>query len=66
MGYKFYTIKFKDRIGLGSNHISIHFLTKIYLGPYYFVMKHLDHDPLPLTGARASTTDRDDETLTLC
>jgi hypothetical protein len=30
---KFYTIKFKDRVGLGSGSISIHFLTKIYLGP---------------------------------
>jgi hypothetical protein len=31
IGSKFYTIKFKDRIGLGSDSISIHFLTKINL-----------------------------------
>jgi hypothetical protein len=47
MGSKFYTIRFKDRIGLGSGPISIHFLTKIYLGPYHFVKKHLDRGPLP-------------------
>jgi hypothetical protein len=28
MGSKFCTIRFKDQIGLGSGHISIHFLTK--------------------------------------
>jgi hypothetical protein len=44
---KFYTIRFKDRVELGSVPISIHFWTKIYLGPYHFVKKHLDHDPLP-------------------
>jgi hypothetical protein len=47
MGSKFYTIRFKDMIGLGSVAISIHFLTKIYLGSYHFMKKHLDHDPLP-------------------
>jgi hypothetical protein len=47
MGSKFYTIRFKDRIKLGSDSISIHFLTKIYLCPYHFVKKHLDRDPLP-------------------
>jgi hypothetical protein len=46
-GSKFYTTKFKDRIGLGSDPISIHFRTKIYLESYYFVKKHLDRDPLP-------------------
>jgi hypothetical protein len=47
MGSKFYTIRFKDRIGLGSGLISIHFLAKIYLEPYHFMKKHLDRDPLP-------------------
>jgi hypothetical protein len=47
MGSKFYTIKFKDQIELGSGPISIHFLTKIYLGTYHFVKKHLDRDLLP-------------------
>lgn len=47
MSSKFYTIKFKDRIELGSDSIFIHFLTKIYLGPCQFVKKHLDRDPLP-------------------
>jgi hypothetical protein len=36
MGSKFYTIRFKDQIGSGSNSISIRFWTKIYLGPYHF------------------------------
>jgi hypothetical protein len=47
MGSKFYTIRFKDRIGLGSGPIPIHFWTKIYLGSYHFGKKHLDRDPLP-------------------
>jgi hypothetical protein len=47
MGSKFYTIRFKDLIGLGSGPISIYFLTIKYLGPYHFVKKHLDRDPLP-------------------
>jgi hypothetical protein len=47
MGFQFYIIKFKDRIGLGSSLIFIHFWTKIYLGSYCFVKKHLDRDPLP-------------------
>jgi hypothetical protein len=47
MGSKFYTITFKDRIGLGSGSISIHFLTNNYLGRCHFVKKHLDYDPLP-------------------
>jgi hypothetical protein len=33
MGFKFYTIKYKDWIELGSVSISIHFLTKIIWGP---------------------------------
>jgi hypothetical protein len=47
MGLKFYTIKLKDRIGLGSDFISIHFLTINKLGPYQIVKNHLDRDPLP-------------------
>ena len=47
MGYKFCTIRFKDRSGLGSGFISSHFWTIIYLGPWHFVKNYLDHDPLP-------------------
>jgi hypothetical protein len=46
MGSKFYTIRFKDQIRLGSDSISIYFWTTNYLGPYHFKKKHLDHDPL--------------------
>ena len=42
MGYKFCTIRFKDRIGLGSGSIAIHFWTIIYLGLWHFVKNHLD------------------------
>jgi hypothetical protein len=31
MNSKFYTIRFKDQVGLESNFIYINFLTKIYL-----------------------------------
>jgi hypothetical protein len=47
MGSKFYTIRFKDRIGIESGPISIIFWTKICLGPYLFVKKHLNRDALP-------------------
>jgi hypothetical protein len=47
IGSKFYTIRFKARIRLRSNSISIYFLTKIYLVPYQFMKKYLDHDSLP-------------------
>jgi hypothetical protein len=47
MGYKFCTIRFKDRSGLGSGSIYSHFWTIIYLGLWHFVKNYLDHDPLP-------------------
>jgi hypothetical protein len=46
MSSKFYTIRFKDRIGLGPSSITIYFLTKIYLESYRFVKNYLDRDPL--------------------
>jgi hypothetical protein len=50
MGYKFCTIRFKDRSGLGSGSIYSHFWTIIYLGLWHFVKNYLDHDPLPPLG----------------
>jgi hypothetical protein len=47
MSLKFYTIKLKGRIGLGSDFIFIHFWTINKLGPYQIVKSHLDRDPLP-------------------
>jgi hypothetical protein len=47
MSYKFCTIRFKDRSGLGSSSIFSHFWTTIYLGPWHFVKNYLDQDPLP-------------------
>jgi hypothetical protein len=57
MGLKFYAIKLKDRIELGSGFISIYFLTINKLGPYQIVKSHLDRDPLPplAVGACACT-----------
>jgi hypothetical protein len=40
MSSKLYTIKF-DQIELRSDSISIHFLTKIYLGPWIVIHYHL-------------------------
>ena len=45
--YNFCTIKFKYQTGLGSDSISSHFWIIIYLGHWYFLKNHLDHDPLP-------------------
>jgi hypothetical protein len=45
---KFYTIRFKDLIRIRLYFYL--FLTKIYLGFYHFMKKHLDHDPLPTLG----------------
>jgi hypothetical protein len=47
MDSRFYTIKSKDRIGLWSDSISIHFWTKINQAIKHIVKRHLDHDPLP-------------------
>jgi hypothetical protein len=50
MSSKFYIIKFKDRIGLGSCSIFIHFWAKIIEGLKQIMKKHLDRDPLPPLG----------------
>jgi hypothetical protein len=47
MDFKFYTIRFKNQVGLKSDFISIYFWTKIYLELYHFVKKHLYRDTLP-------------------
>jgi hypothetical protein len=52
MGYKFCTIRFKDRSGLESGSIYSHFWAIIYLGPWHFVKNYLDHNPLPALPAR--------------
>lgn len=46
MGYKFYVIRFKNRIGLRSCPI-FYFWIKIYLIFYHFINKYLYRDPLP-------------------
>jgi hypothetical protein len=58
MDSKFYTIRFNDRIILESDHISIYFLTKVYLIPYHFMKNHLDRDTLPLYPSTFSNTFR--------